>query len=140
MAGTTLFADLQSMTAPERTDMSMHDGLSSSHITSSDDPLSTIYPSLAPPPLQWKQDLKDLIALLNRNYISDSSTELAQEMCKRLPSLLDSAVQSISRVTGVYINTRAVYFNYKDLSTVNAFCTVTDSIKEAVDKETLRKE
>jgi hypothetical protein len=62
----------------ERNDVTMHSGLSSSQTTSSEDVLALVYPNLGPAPQRWRDDLKDLLDHLDRTYLMDPETNLAQ--------------------------------------------------------------
>ena len=63
---------------PSVSDIVMQEALSSSQATSHDNALDNLYPSLAQPPPTWRQDLTELADLLERNYLSDPTTDVTR--------------------------------------------------------------
>ncbi|KDN41819.1 hypothetical protein RSAG8_07190, partial [Rhizoctonia solani AG-8 WAC10335] len=112
----------------ESNDVSMGDTQGSDPSTSQDDSLESIYPCLGPPSPRWREDLVYLLENLGRSYLTDMDTEFTQEVCQRLPSLADTMVQCISRLSGCLMSARAVVYDYENTSSIKAFSVLSDSI------------
>ncbi|KAG8682880.1 hypothetical protein FRC11_014237, partial [Ceratobasidium sp. 423] len=79
------------------------------------------YPMLAPAATRHVEALQRLVDVANESYLTDSDGSRTQSFVEELPEFLDAAVQLISRLTGSYISTRSVSYNYQDPSVLNVY-------------------
>ncbi|KDN34209.1 hypothetical protein RSAG8_12694, partial [Rhizoctonia solani AG-8 WAC10335] len=125
------------MSEGNQQDISMQEN-SSEQSSSLDGQLENLYPSLGPPPERWHEDLTFVLENLGRNYLTDMTTEFTRDVCQRLPSLVNTMVQSLSRISGCLLSARAIAFNYEDRSSVRAYSIITESIKNCINEQTNR--
>ncbi|KAG8737971.1 hypothetical protein FRC11_001702, partial [Ceratobasidium sp. 423] len=95
-------------------DHSMVNRLQSSQAMAEYQPLFEIYPMLAPPPAQWRDDILALSDVIAVTYLNGPDEDNTHGMCDQLPRLLNSMIQALSRISGAHIAARAVWFNYDD--------------------------
>ncbi|KAG8694386.1 hypothetical protein FRC11_002227, partial [Ceratobasidium sp. 423] len=92
------------------------------------------FPMLAPAPADHVTTLQRLADLANESYLNDSDGARTRSFVEEVPTFLDAAVQTISRLSGSIITARSVSFNYAQPSKLNVYSTITSRADKFVGK------